>query len=86
MLVEILTWLYQASGGDADDEDFYITIKFMIFAKPEIDPVMDLHDVRNPLLARQSSIASPRFASEPRKWPSRQRKLVRKAREDTRRR
>ena len=36
----------QASGGDADDEDFFITIKFDIFAKPDIDPTLGLAEVR----------------------------------------
>ena len=35
----------KASGGDADDEDFFITIKFDIFAKPDIDPTIGLADV-----------------------------------------
>ena len=35
----------QASGGDADDEDFFVTIKFNIFAKPDITPEMDLKEV-----------------------------------------
>ena len=35
----------QASGGDADDEDFFITIKFDIFAKPDIDPTIGLAEV-----------------------------------------
>jgi len=36
----------EASGGDADDEDFFITIKFDIFAKPDIDPTIGLAEVR----------------------------------------
>ena len=37
----------KASGDDADDEDFYISVKFDLFAKPEVEPDRNIEEVKN---------------------------------------